>query len=164
MKGIGSLCLATQPSDEHSSDVRIKAEEILADYDAGRSLQIKGDGWLVRMSAALLASETRMGRIRSLSDMMAEDAGLWFIAQTAAEAYLQQEMRKLCALIEHKQEGASEALPEGAKRRSTSSDHLREALEKILAIAPPSINASWGTVEEIARAALSIPHPNEEEA
>lgn len=42
----------------------------------------------------------RLGQLRSLSDMMAEDAGLWFVAQTAAEAYLQQEVRKLCALIE----------------------------------------------------------------
>lgn len=42
----------------------------------------------------------RLGQLRSLSDMMAEDAGLWFFAQTAAEAYLQQELRKLCALIE----------------------------------------------------------------
>jgi hypothetical protein len=30
----------------------------------------------------------------------AEDEGLWFIAQTAAEAYLQQELRRLHAAIE----------------------------------------------------------------
>ncbi len=33
---------------------RAKAREILADYDAGRPLQVQGDGWLVRMSSALL--------------------------------------------------------------------------------------------------------------
>ena len=30
----------------------------------------------------------------------AEDEGLWFVAETAAEAYLQQELRKLHAVIE----------------------------------------------------------------
>lgn len=82
-----------------------KAREILKDYRAGQPLQVSGNGWLVRMSAALIASETRLGQLRSLSDMMAEDDGLWFIAETCAEAYLQQELRKLCGLIEYKQEG-----------------------------------------------------------
>jgi hypothetical protein len=38
----------------------------------------------------------------------------------------------------------------------TSSDveRMRDALQKILAIAPPSIDASWGSVVEIAEAAL----------
>lgn len=31
----------------------------------------------------------------------AEDDGLWFIAQTAPEAYLQQELRRLHSLIEN---------------------------------------------------------------
>jgi hypothetical protein len=39
-------------------------------------------------------------KIKSISLRMAEDEGLWFRAQTAAEAYLQQELRKLCAAIE----------------------------------------------------------------
>lgn len=39
-------------------------------------------------------------RLRSLVAAMAEDDGLWFVAQTASEAYLQQELRKLCAAIE----------------------------------------------------------------
>lgn len=77
-----------------------KAREILADYDAGRALQVNGDGWLVRMSGALVVKEMHLGQLRSLSDMMAEDEGLWFVAQTAAEGYLQQELRKLCAMIE----------------------------------------------------------------
>jgi hypothetical protein len=33
-------------------------------------------------------------------DRQAEDEGLWFEAQTASEAYLQEELRKLHALIE----------------------------------------------------------------
>jgi hypothetical protein len=33
-------------------------------------------------------------------------------------------------------------------------ERMREALQKILAIAPPSIDASWGSVVEIAEAAL----------
>lgn len=43
------------------------------------------------------------GRIKKLIQMVndqAEDGGLWFIAENASEAYLQQELRKLHALIE----------------------------------------------------------------
>lgn len=32
--------------------------------------------------------------------LQAEDEGLWFVAETASEAYLQQELRKLHYLIE----------------------------------------------------------------
>jgi hypothetical protein len=39
--------------------------------------------------------------IRKLVDRQAEDEGLWFQAVTAPEAYLQQELRLLHALIEH---------------------------------------------------------------
>ena len=35
-----------------------------------------------------------------LVNKQAEDEGLWFIAKTAPEAYLQQELRKLHAIVE----------------------------------------------------------------
>jgi hypothetical protein len=38
--------------------------------------------------------------ILALVDEQAEDDGLWFMAQTAPEAYLQQELRRLHAAIE----------------------------------------------------------------
>ena len=38
--------------------------------------------------------------IQELIDKQAKDEGLWFQAKTAPEAYLQQELRKLHALIE----------------------------------------------------------------
>ena len=37
---------------------------------------------------------------KELVDQQAEDEGLWFEALTAPEAYLQQELRKLHAVIE----------------------------------------------------------------
>lgn len=43
---------------------------------------------------------TDITEIRALVDKQAEDEGLWFEAETAPEAYLQQELRKLHALIE----------------------------------------------------------------
>lgn len=52
---------------------------------------------------AVLPSEAlayRLANLREMSDAIAEDEGLWFIAETAPEAYLQQELRKLCAAIE----------------------------------------------------------------
>ena len=42
----------------------------------------------------------RLEAIRALVAKQAEDEGLWFVAETAAEAYLQQELRKLHAVIE----------------------------------------------------------------
>lgn len=41
-----------------------------------------------------------MDKILELVNEQAEDEGLWFAAVTAPEAYLQQELRRLHALIE----------------------------------------------------------------
>jgi len=41
---------------------------------------------------------------RDVVDEQAEDEGLWFIAMTAPEAYLQQELRRLHAAVESSQE------------------------------------------------------------
>jgi hypothetical protein len=41
-----------------------------------------------------------LAAIRSTVDKQAEDEGLWFVAQTASEAYLQQELRKLHQIVE----------------------------------------------------------------
>ena len=43
---------------------------------------------------------TYVYELRAVVDRQAEDDGLWFTAQTAPEAYLQQELRKLHAEIE----------------------------------------------------------------
>jgi hypothetical protein len=43
---------------------------------------------------------TRAEEIKHLVKEQAKDEGLWFVADTCAEAYLQQELRKLHALIE----------------------------------------------------------------
>ena len=39
-------------------------------------------------------------KVLAVVNSQAEDEGLWFIAATASEAYLQQELRKLHAVIE----------------------------------------------------------------
>lgn len=39
-------------------------------------------------------------RLRALVSEQADDPGLWFVAETAAEAYLQQELRRLHAAVE----------------------------------------------------------------
>ncbi len=44
-------------------------------------------------------------RIQALVDQQALNEGLWFHAETAPEAYLQQELRKLHALIEDPNQG-----------------------------------------------------------
>jgi hypothetical protein len=40
--------------------------------------------------------------IKAVVDEQAEDDGLWFIAETCAEAYLQQQLRRLHEVIEGK--------------------------------------------------------------
>ena len=52
----------------------------------------RGDGVMNR--------ETELKSVITLVEEQAKDAGLWFIARTASEAYLQQELRKLHAEIE----------------------------------------------------------------
>ena len=50
--------------------------------------------------------------IRKLVDEQAEDEGLWFIAQTAPEAYLQEHLRRLHALVERYTLGTEEQEPQ----------------------------------------------------
>lgn len=49
---------------------------------------------------AALKARVKDEPLTRLVDQQAEDEGLWFVAQTAAEAYLQQELRRLHAAIE----------------------------------------------------------------
>ena len=44
--------------------------------------------------------ESRYAALRAIVDEQAEDEGLWFKAETAPEAYLKQELRKLHAAVE----------------------------------------------------------------
>lgn len=55
--------------------------------------------------------------VRSLVDEQAEDEGLWFVAETAAEAYLQQELRRLHAAVE-------QAFPKYREVHMNSADEL----------------------------------------
>ncbi len=48
-----------------------------------------------------MSPEGRLLFLRAVIDGQASDPGLWFTAQTATEAYLQQELRRLHAVIEH---------------------------------------------------------------
>ena len=48
----------------------------------------------------LEARSRALGDVKVLVNKQAEDDGLWFDAQTAPEAYLQQELRKLHGAVE----------------------------------------------------------------
>ncbi len=47
----------------------------------------------------------KVANLQIIVDEQAEDVGLWFVAQTASEAYLQQELRRLHAAIEEAPDG-----------------------------------------------------------
>jgi len=53
---------------------------------------------LARWQAAKL--DERIQAVKKVVDEQAEDEGLWFFAQTAPEAYLQQELRRLHTVFE----------------------------------------------------------------
>ena len=60
-------------------------------------------GELERVNAAITALRAALAQpsiSQQVVDEQAEDEGLWFRAETAAEAYLQQELRRLHAAVE----------------------------------------------------------------
>lgn len=63
-----------------------------------------------KIIAALLPVQAKLSaawRVLTMCARMAEDDGLWFHAETAAEAYVQQQLRDLCAAIEEIKQPAS---------------------------------------------------------
>ncbi|HUW45945.1 MAG TPA: hypothetical protein VMW50_09150 [Dehalococcoidia bacterium] len=56
--------------------------------------------WCLTTFRQQLREEYGLTAIQKLVDEQAEDEGLWFIAETAPEGYLQAELRKLHQLIE----------------------------------------------------------------
>ena len=69
-----------------------------ATTDADRNEPAPGD-FVTRAEAERIRDDA-VRETRELVDRQAEDGGLWFAAATAPEAYLQQELRKLHAVIE----------------------------------------------------------------
>jgi hypothetical protein len=55
---------------------------------------------LVQQSGEIKRLTAQVEAIKALVNEQAEDYGLWFIAQTAPEAYLQKELRRLHEVIE----------------------------------------------------------------
>lgn len=62
--------------------------------------QVAGSSQEPEVVYAYKAELDRLRKIEALVNEQAEDDGLWFIAETAAEGYLQQELRRLHAVIE----------------------------------------------------------------
>ena len=66
-----------------------------------------GDGATPNGAVAVTPGEG-LAAIRALVYEQAEDEGLWFVAETAPEAYLQGELRRLHALVESVTEGGED--------------------------------------------------------
>jgi len=81
--------------------LRELADPDLDDFD--RAVGIVLDDFerlLAWYEAARMDSNEELVAVRGLVEQQANDEGLWFVAHTAPEAYLQQELRKLHALCE----------------------------------------------------------------
>jgi hypothetical protein len=55
----------------------------------------------------------RLEAIGKIINEQAEDEGLWFVAETAPEAYLQQELRRLHAAVEKFWQAGIASVPRG---------------------------------------------------
>lgn len=76
--------------------------------DGARCILLAHDGYTSHVQGEPcpnLKAKTDTERLQSLVDKQAEDEGLWFAAQTAPEAYLQQELRKLHEAIDQTRGG-----------------------------------------------------------
>lgn len=76
-------------------------QEALKEMPDGSDINDIGD-WAFKHRNTIRAAltETPKADVVGLVGRQANDDGLWFMAKTAAEAYLQQELRKLHAAIE----------------------------------------------------------------
>ena len=80
----------------------------LSDHEAPREAEHLLDAIglldeMVKRKSELMPCDVCAGwycRLRDFVDCQAEDEGLWFMAETASEAYLQQGLRKLHEIIE----------------------------------------------------------------
>ena len=59
-----------------------------------------GSTYALNDTKAMKVLRDEVRRLRAIVSAQAEDEGLWFVARTAPEAYLQQELRKLHAAVE----------------------------------------------------------------
>ena len=114
----------TPPRTEQPGDGRITEQDLTpesqltlmtADRDSWRMLADKS-----RERAE--AAEAELAELRAVVNRQAEDSGLWFEAQTAPEAYLQQELRKLHEAIEGRSQkecalAALDRLGQGGEKR-----------------------------------------------
>lgn len=69
-------------------------------------------GWCAARAVRDVTLREKLAALRSTSDSMADDEGLWFQAQTCAEAYVQRALRILCDAIER---DSPLSPPEGGK-------------------------------------------------
>lgn len=76
------------------SDLQVALDFVTA-WEGGSDIPID----YPQLNIVLEAARKHASLLR-LVDEQAEDEGLWFVARTAPEAYLQQELRRLHAAIE----------------------------------------------------------------
>jgi hypothetical protein len=93
-------------SDKLATIYRSKAREI-ADRHYGEligyvDLVAAAEEALLSNGNRIATLEASMALLKIITADQAEDEGLWFIAQTAPEAYLQEALRRLHAAIERK--------------------------------------------------------------
>ena len=103
-----ALRLAAELEDEHYPWPRFPAAAELrrlhqfAEDQIGRATAAEAALQMTKTTHALKIAAVKAQRdaIQQVVDEQAEDEGLWCRAETAAEAYLQQELRRLHAAVE----------------------------------------------------------------
>ena len=85
------------------TDLRAAAQQALEALDEADTFHRNLPDQRARRLAAMAALRAALAQpsiSQQVVDEQAEDEGLWFRAETAAEAYLQQELRRLHAAVE----------------------------------------------------------------
>lgn len=104
MDQLGAAYVLREISGDHYTAAHFQelkaAQEAVRDVVRAVDAHCWNNGFKVGLNMGRSAQSLRISMLQEMSRHMAEDDGLWFIAQTAGEAYLQQELRKLCAAIE----------------------------------------------------------------
>lgn len=108
--GVEEICLvcgavAKAREGEEIASLKAECDQLRRELDKQREMQgqVSCLDDVVKIQALrdeIDQAQAKCAEMQLLVDKQAEDAGLWFQAKTAAEAYLQQELRRLHAVIE----------------------------------------------------------------
>jgi len=109
--------------------------------DGYKEMAMSREHWDAKREAELATLKARLAEARRVCDEQANDEGLWFVAVTVTEDYLQAALRRLHAAVEGT---ASQPRPLTAAERSA----LDRAFARSITVLDPGIDATGDQEDE----------------